>query len=339
MIFFGLDIGTDTIKVVQLSREGDKFHLVSYGICPAPPKGFSSEAQIDLEMLSQSIKKLVRDARMSTNNAAFALSETQVYTRVISTPPLSENELSSAIKWEAEQYIPLPLSEVKLDYQLLTQPDKRVAGAMAEVLLVAAPIAIIDKYMKMAKMTSLKPVLIETEIISITRALVPPGTPTTVLVNIGAATTEIAVVRQGVLSFTRSITTGGNALSRAIATELNLDMAQAEEYKKSYGLDNTKLSGKVSGALKPVFDIITQEITRSISFYQKEKSDTASRVILAGGSARLPGAVGYLANVLGIEVLVGDPWLTVDMNEKERTNLISDGPMYGTAVGLAMKKI
>jgi len=339
MNFFGLDVGTDTIKVVQLAPDGNKFRLVSYGICPAPPKGFASEAQIDLEMLSQSIKKLVRDARMGTSNAAVALSETQVYTRVISTPPLSENELSSAIKWEAEQYIPLPLSEVKLDYQILTQPDKRIQGAMAEVLLVAAPLTVINKYMKVAKMTGLKPVLIETEIISIARALVPPNSPTTVLVNIGAATTEIAVVRNGVLSFTRSITTGGNALSRSIATELNLDMAQAEEYKKSYGLDNTKLSGKVSNALKPVFDIIVQEITRSISFYQKEKGDTATRVILAGGSARLPGAVGYLANVLGIEVLVGDPWLMVNMNDKERANLASDGPMYATAAGLAMKKI
>jgi len=339
MNFFGLDIGTNSIKVVQLNKESKGYRLVAFGYSPSPPKGLASESAVDLEILAESVKKLIKDAKITTNNVAIALSETQVYTRVITTPPLSEDELSSAIKWEAEQYIPLPLSDVRLDYQIISMPEKNIPGAKAEVLLVAAPLSTVNKYVKLLELANVKPALIETEIISVARALVPPSSPTTLLVDIGANTTEIAVVRSGTLSFTRSIATGGNALARAVATDLGLEIGQAEEYKKSYGLDESKLSGKVTGAIKPIFDVIVGEMKRGISFYQKEKSDTVVRAVLTGGTSRLPGVVTYLAEVLGIEVIVGDPWSQVSMTDQERNSLSLDGTLFSTAVGLAMKNI
>lgn len=339
MNFFGLDVGTNSIKVVELAKEGKGFRLVTFGLSPSPPKGFSSESSIDLEILAESIKKLVKDSRINTNNVAVALSETQVYTRVISTPPLSEDELSSAIRWEAEQYIPLPLSDVRLDYQILSMPDKNIPGAKAEVLLVAAPITTLNKYLKVLEHANLKPVLVETEIISVARSLVSSSMPTSLLVDIGANTTEIAIVRQGSLSFTRSVATGGNALARAVSTDLGLEIGQAEEYKKSYGLDESKLSGKVEKAIKPIFDVIVSEMRRAISFYQKEKMDTVSRAVLTGGTSRLPGIVTYLAQVLGIEVLVGDPWQTVTMTDQQKATLSLDGQLFSAAVGLAMKNL
>lgn len=339
MNFFGIDIGSNSIKVVQLEKAGQEYKLVAYGMASAPPKGFVSEAHVDLEILAESIRKLVKDARLSTNNTAIALSETQVYTRVITTPPLSEAELSSAIKWEAEQYIPLPLSDVKIDYQILSQPEKANPQARMDILLVAAPIVTINKYMKIMQLAGLKPVLMETEIISVARALVPEANTTTLLVDIGAMTSEIAVVRHGTLSFTRSIATGGNSLGRAVASELNLEFMQAEEYKKTYGLDMTKLSGKVAMAIKPVFDVIVNEMRRAISFYQKEKNDIVTHVVLTGGTSRMPGMVSYLAEVFGLEVSIGDPWLKVKMNDQARSELGTDTSLYATAVGLAMKNI
>jgi len=339
MNFFGIDIGTHSIKAVQLARDGDGHRLVAYGLCSAPPKGFISESVIDLEVIAEAIKKLVRDVKIATPNVAVALSETQVYTRVISTPPLSDEELSSAIRWEAEQYIPLPLADVRIDYQIISQPDKITPGAKSEILLVAAPIVTINKYMKVMQLAGLKPVLLETEIISVSRCLVPKTSATTLLVDIGAMTTEIAVVRQGTLSFTRSIATGGNSLGRAVASELGLDFIQAEEYKKSYGLEDSKLSGKVSGAIKPVFEVIVGEMKRAISFYQKEKNDVITRAILTGGVSKMPGVVSYLAGVLGMEVSVGDPWMNVKMNPQEKASLAVDGSLYSTAIGLAMKNI
>lgn len=339
MNFFGIDFGSNSIKIVQLNHRGSEYELVAYGSASAPPKGFISEAKVDIEILAESIKKLVKDARINTNNAAIALSETQVYTRVISTPPLSEQELSSAIKWEAEQYIPLPLSDVKIDYQILSQPEKSDPHASIDILLVAAPLVTINKYLNILKIANLKPVLMETEIISIARSLVSDNKSTTLLVNIGAMTSEIAVIRHGSLSFTRSIATGGNSLGRAVSSELNLDYLQAEEYKKTYGLDHSKLSGKVATAIKPVFEVIINEMRRAISFYQKEKNDTITNIVLTGGTSRMPGIVSYLAETFGLEVSIGNPWQKIKMADQVLTELSADASFYATAVGLAMKNI
>lgn len=339
MNFFGLDIGSDSIKVVQLTKDGSGFKLVSCGLSPAPLKGLTSESDVDMEILAEAIKKIIREAKISTNNVAVALSETQVYTRVIETPPLSSDELSSAIRWEAEQYIPLPLSDVRLDYQILSPVKDKKADARMEVLLVAAPNRVIEKYLKVLKLAGLNPVLLETEIISVCRSLIPANSGTTMLVDMGSSTTELAIAKEGILFFTRSIATGGNALARAVSTDLGLEIAQAEEYKRSYGLDETKLSGKVMGALKPILDMIIMELKRGISYYEKEKNETVSRVVLVGGSARLPGLVSYLANVIGVEVEVGNPWANVAMSQKEKDELSGESSLFATAVGLAMKSL
>lgn len=335
----GLDIGSNTIKAVQLDHNAGRYQLKAYGIASTPPKGFESEADSDLEALSQAIKTLLLDSKVSTNNVVCALPESAVFTRVISLPILSDKELASAIHWEAEQYVPVPLDEVNLVWEVLERPKQ---GKNMEVLLVAAPKALTEKYIRVLRGAGLKPLALETEIIAVARSLVGESkdSPTSLVISIGAKTTDICIVNKGRIALTRSISTGGAALARAVATSLGFDLPKAEEYKKSYGLLEGEMEGKIMVAIKPVFDLIVTEIKRALAFYQKGKpGEQVRRVVLCGGSAKLPGAVVYLAQSLGLEAQIGNPWQKVEMDEKTKGILAEEAAVYGVAVGLAMRGI
>lgn len=340
--FFGLDIGSTTIKVVELEKVNDRFKLLAAGMIPAPPKGLASEATVDQQAVAENLKKLLADCKITIKFVNTALPESQIFTRVLQMPPLSDNELASAISWEAEQAIPLPLSEVSLDFQVLERPPKKAApGEKMDVLLVAAPRVLIDKYLKVLEMAGLTPLSLETEVIAIARALgsQDPNIPTTLIINIGALTTDLTVVRQGVISFTRSISTGGRALARAVASSLGIEERVAEEYKKTYGLEEGQLEGKILEAIKPIFEVVTSEIQRAISFYlEKHREDPIKRVVVSGGTAKLPGLALHLAETLGLEVQAADPWQNVEKDEKLLPELLENGPIFATAAGLAMKE-
>lgn len=338
--FFGLDIGSNSIKVVELARRGDHLALVAAGTTPTPPNALISEANEDLVALAETIKKLHRDIRLTSNHVVLALPEAQVFSRVVEMPNLTEAEVASAIKWEAEQYVPIPLSEVNIDWQILSSPDPK--SNKIDVLLVAAPTMLVNKYLQVLKMADLHAISFETEIIAVSRSLVSNtvGSPTTLIISIGASTTDLTAVRGGQISFTRSIATGGMALTRAVAQDLGFEMDQAEEYMKTYGLDSTQLEGKLTAAIKPVFDVVVNEIRRAVAYYiGKNPNDPIKRIIVSGGAAKLPGMVVYLAEELGIEVQMGNPWEGVELPETLSSKLVDAGPTYAVAVGLAMKDI
>jgi len=337
---FGLDVGTSSIKAVQVKKEGPVVKLVTAGYIAAPTKKILSESTVDQESVAQVISKLTSTLKISTKNVISALPESQIFTRVIEMPILNDKELASAIKWEAEQYIPVPLTEVNLAWQVLQRPVKIEPGAQMEVLLIAAPKALVEKHIKILKMAGLNPVSLETEVVATTRALVDKMSPTTMIISIGAYTTDICIAKMGVLASTRSIATGGEALTKAIAEDLGFDHAQAEEYKKTYGLLENELEGKIMATIKPVFDIIVGEAKKSILAYESKKSgDQVKRVILSGGGGKLPGAIEHLVSELGIEVQLGDPWFFLEKGPYISKQLLEDRPLFAVATGLALKGI
>jgi len=340
MNFFGLDIGSRALKVVQVEKSGDKYRLVALGIAPAPAGGILSEAAHDLTSLSESIKKLRADAKITTNNVAVALPEDKVFTRVIEMPPLTEDELASAIKWEAEQYIPIPLAEVSIDYQIVSKPDKGEDKKM-EVLLVAAPKQLIEKHLRVLENAGLRAVSLETEIVAIARSVAPPDSTPTLVVDLGARATDMAIVDSGQIVFTRSIGTAGEALTRAVASQLKLEPAQAEEYKKAYGVDPAQLEGKVKGAIGPIIDVVVKEMEKALEFYRsKHAENPVKRVVLTGGTAGLPEVVSLIAQKLGIEVQLADPFARLEKEEEIIAKLPEGAaPLYAIAIGLALKEV
>jgi type IV pilus assembly protein PilM len=157
------------------------------------------------------------------------------------------------------------------------------------------------------------------------------------VVSIGAQTTDLAILRGGILTLTRSISAGGQALTRALAQGLEFTQMQAEEYIKTYGLQQDKLEGKIVAAVKPIMDTIIGEIRRSLAFYQeKYRDDHVQLVVLSGGSSRIPGMVTTVAQSLGMEVQLANPWVGIT-RDKRFNVLTTEGPNFCVAVGLAFR--
>lgn len=341
--FLGLDIGSKNIKVVELKKTSNGLILQSFGSIETPHGASKSESQADLEEIASAIRKLMKDIKVTTNKVVVGLPESVVFTRVVQLPMMSDQELKTAMRWEAEQFIPIPLKDVKYDYEVMRRPTKEMKEKKEKmnVFFVAVPNTTIDRYLKIMKAASLEPLAFETELIALVRSLSPQkaACPTTLIINIGAETTDLCIVSKGDIAFTRSISSGGNALSKAIAQELGFEITQAEEYKKTYGLLENELEGKIQEIIKPIFDVIVGEIERGVLFYQTHHpTDTVKRIILCGGTAKLPGIVMYLAGALDLEVQLGDPWNNVKKGSVELTKKLEDqAPFYAVAVGLAMR--
>jgi type IV pilus assembly protein PilM len=340
MEFIGLDIGSQNLKLVQLKKVGDKFGVIALGLSSSP-KSLESESQADLVGVAEAIKKLLEVTKVSARNVVTALPEDKVFTQVIEFPQLEEKELESAIKWEAEQHIPIPLSEAVIDYQMIESSKKITSGEKLEVFLVAVPKNLVAKYSQVLEMAGLKPVALETEMVALSRSLIIPGSSPTVIVDLGARATDIAIVENEQIVVTRSLPSDGEAITRSLVAALGLKKSQAEEYKKAYGVDESKLEGKIKEAVGPVLDVVIREIENVISFYQnRTEAAKVERVVLVGGTADLPQIVHLFAKKLGIEVEVGDPFQRIEGTEEILTKLEKGiAPLYSVALGLAMKKV
>ena len=335
----GLDIGSKTIKIVELSKEKDRFRLKASGIVGYTGKT-PEQVKDDKEMvpLAEAIKKLYKEAKISSRDTAIALPEPQVFTRTIKFPTLTDSEIASAVKWEAEQYIPIPVNDAIVQHQIIERRED-TTPAQVVVLLIAAPKTLVEKYARLIEMAGLNLVAIETELVSLVRSLAPPD-QTILLADFGARSTDIAVAKKGTLTFSRSIPTAGEAFTRAVSQSLGVEEQQAEEYKKTYGLSATELEGKIKKALDPVFRLVGEEMKKAIHFYQsEEKGDTPGSVVLAGGSAGMPEVASTLTKLLGIEVIVGNPFSKVDVAPEAVRSLAGFAPFYSIAVGLAMKEV
>ena len=327
----GLDIGAKTIKLVQLKQESEtKYSLSALGQL-ATSNGDKTEA----------IKKLIKEAKPTVSQAVIGLPESQVYTRVIEMPALEEPELTQAIKWQAEQYIPVPLDDVELKHQVIRKfTGGSASNPMMTVLLVAAPLNLLNEHLSIVQKAGLEVVSVETEILAVGRALVGQNlfSPTTLLVHFGSDNTTLAILSRGDLTLTQAISSGGAAMTRAIASAAGLDIPQAEEYQKTYGLDMSKLEGKVATAIKPVADIVIAEIQKSLAFYEtRGGDDNVKRIVLSGGASLTPGLVTYFAEALPAEVQLGDPFINITVNDRQKPEVNDSAAIYTAAVGLALK--
>lgn len=337
---FGLDIGLTTMKVCWLDIEKKNIRYLASLSAPSLAKGMTSESPFDHQEMAAAINKLVIDAKISTNNVSVALPENRVYTKVIEMPNLSEKELSSAIYWEAEQYIPAPLDTMILDWSVLKKPNSNDTASKMQVLLVSAPKQLISRYQSILELAGLTVAGIETEVLSVIRSVVAnEHFPTTLILNIGALSTSLSIVQNGVIIFTYLIPLGGVALTRAIAADFGFSLSQAEEYKKIYGLSDKNFGGKISNAIRPILTSISAEVKKAITFHSDRfKSESPiTQLLLTGGSALLPGIDSYFVQSLGIETVTGNPWKLLNI-QGVPADVQPRGPEFAVAIGLALKE-
>jgi type IV pilus assembly protein PilM len=343
MPIVGLDLGSHNFRAVELERRKNSFILNKFGQYDNPKLNLQSDEKSDLETYSSALKDFFDEIGFSTPEVVVSLNELNVYMRTITIPEMSDNDLKNSIAFEAEQYIPLPISEVNLSYQKL-ESDVSPEGKMS-VQIVAAKKAILDKYVEILKNSRILPRAIEPETIALGRVLGdnkenPLGT---IILDMGYQRTLIIIVYYGFVRFTRSIAIGGDVISRAIQQGLNLDYGQADEYKKVYGIDQNQVDGKIYEVVKPIVDNILTEVKRAGLFFTKQNPGAnMKRVILTGGTALMPGMLSYMASNLDMEVELANPLKYVELSgklEDQRAVFMEQGPIFSTPIGLALKEV
>lgn len=331
---FGLDIGANTIRLVQLSGGPDKYKLDAFGVAEIPDGTTESDSKLDLQKIAKTINDLLASSQVDTKNIVSAIPGTSVFNATVKLPPMSQAELEKAVTYQAEQNIPLKLDEVKYDWQVIKQdPNTKELT----VMIIAAARTKVERMMELFKMAELDVVALETATVAMARSLSQEAEPLVMVLDIGSTTTEIAVVENGILAQTRSFPLAGFAMTRAVSKNLGLDMAQAEQFKQKFGLAQDKLEGQVFTAIEPTLKSILDEAVRSMKFYQEQSGKAITRVVLTGGTSRLPLITQYVKAYTGAETVLGNPWAKISFKPEFGDKLNEIAPEFATAVGLAMR--
>ena len=253
----GIDIGTASLKIVELiPTVRERWKLLAAGSMAMSGSGISTSPSNQSALIA-AIVKLVKESGARSKKVVLSLPEEQVSSHVVEMPLLSDSEVEQALQWQVEQYIPIPADQAIWSYQII---KKDTVGGGMQILLAAAAKTLIDSYRNVLEQAGLEVEAIETELMSTARSIVPDNSPLTVIVDIGARSTDIGVVSGGQLVFTRTVPTAGEAFTRAIESTLGLDIKAAEEYRNTYGFSADSMGGKLLTAMKPVLEIIASEI-------------------------------------------------------------------------------
>ncbi len=326
-LFFGLDIGSTQIKVMQAGKNNQGLRVERFALVETDPKNQAA-----------AIKQAIKEAGIKgAAEVNVALAESEVFTKIIETPKLSETELASSIQYEAEQYIPVALSEIELFHQVLSVQEG-IDGKMMKVLLIAVPKERVNSLLNLIDQAELIPKSLETELFSVKR-IFSKEDKIQILVSCGYQTTDLMILSKGVPVFTFSVNVGGLALTRSLMNELNLSVDQAEEYKKTYGMKADLLEGKVAKILTSVVDEIVSQINKATMFLQQQGfNKPLEELVLSGGGALLPGLSAYLAAKLNLEVVVGDPFVKFIKDDAFKKMVTQESnPQLTTVTGLAVK--
>lgn len=347
----GVDIGTASLKVVELEEIGGRAKLSTYGAIDLPIDIIKASGRETIIQITNALKELIKAAGVTADRATSALPGFAVFTTVIDLPKMPQAELASAIKYEAEKYIPSPIEDVVLDWEVVGESEAEVTlrggerqkAIMSRILLTAASKNLVSRYMEIFKNAGLILENLETEAVALVRALVGEDRSPLLLIDMGATATDVCLVEDASPRLTRSIDLGGNAISRSIAKSLNIRIERAQQFKKDFGLKGGVPSGaleeRVPSAILSILDEIVREIRQACNLFYNKGGRRIEKVILTGGGAKLTGLSTYLNSLLGVPVYLGNPWARVLYPEELKPLLLDLGPDFAGAVGLAMRNI
>ncbi len=335
--YFGIDIGSGGIRLVQLKRGGGRPVLVTYGHVATPAGLTTSDSPGDISKVAAVVKQLVKDARVTTKHVVAGLPSAKVFASIMTTPVLGHDELGKAIHLQADQYIPMAIKDVKLDWVVLG-PGK--TPQEQEVLLVAAPNTVAQKYLSIMEQAELELIALEPNAVALARAVVAPNDLAVLVIDIGSITTDITIVQHNLPKLIRSVNVGGTTFMKSVAQNLGLDEAQADQFTRKFGLTQTKLEAQVYKAIKPSLDQLIGEIDKSVKFYSTQYPDIKmEKVILTGGTTSLPELNTYLSTATGLPVEIANAWTKIGYPASLQDTLMGLSVQYGVSAGLAERDV
>ncbi len=341
----GLDIGSSTVKLIELSETKRGYSLEKFGIVSLDPELIVEGTVMDAGRVSEAIRELATDQKIKTKEVALSVSGHSVIVKKIQVPIMSEDELEESIKWEAEQYIPFDMNDVNIDFHILEEGEAGEGQDQMNVVLVAVKKDKLSEYTALITDAGLIPMVVDVDAFTLENMYcvnydVSPG-ETTALVNIGASVMNINILKGGSFAFTRDISIGGNRYTEAVQKELSVSFEDAEKLKKQEmveGIDPASLNA----VIEAINGEVASEISRSFDYFKTTAmQERVDRAILSGGGAKIQGLLPYLGDQLGIPVEMVNPFSRVEIHPKSfDVQYIRDiGPQAAVGVGLAIRRV
>ncbi len=339
---FGLDIGSQTVKFVQLEPHQKNAVVTAYGSVATDAKIMKDGVISDIPEAAKLVDKLLSENAngiLTTNRVVMSVPVAHVFTRVLSLPTMSKKELDSAIQLEVEQSVPVASKNLYYDYETTDIGDPE----NVLVRMVAAPRDIIDSYVAVCDMLNLDLALVQTNIRADAQLCMlyedlAKNSPY-IIVDVGGDSIDVGIL-DATLRVTGTVEEGGNSLTEAIASALNISKADANELKVTQGISAGPQQEKIKKAVVPVLDKVIQEITRMTKFYQERvhEGSVISQVLIVGGGANMPGLGDYLTDAIHVATRVSSPWGTKISFGKLEPPEHADLPRFLTCAGLALAR-
>lgn len=334
----GIDIGTSSMKVVELQKWGDHKTLKNYGelqssrMYDKPFRSFDKNTLLlSSKDVARAIRAILQESQISAKEAIFSLPDFSSFFTHFQLPAMSREELPEAVKFEARKHVPLPLSEVTFDWQVLEKGNQEKSPL--KILLVAVPNEVINQYQEIAALAKLQLKAIEAEVFGCIRSLVGEDKGVVALLDIGAQSTTVNMVYRQNLRISHSLDVAGNSMTTRLAQSFSISEKDAENQKMAKGLENKD----IATILSPILDVILLEVKKiSQEFMQSEGKDI-EKVIIAGGASLLPGLKEYVEESVGKVTEIANPFQNLFYPPILEQSLKQSGPAFSVAVGMALR--
>ncbi|MEK7604322.1 MAG: type IV pilus assembly protein PilM [Patescibacteria group bacterium] len=343
----GVDIGSSSLKVVQLRKDHGQAILETYGELALGPYGGSEVGQatnLSAEQITETLTDLLREAKVTSKSCGVSIPYARSLLTLVTLPYRKDQaEQKTVIELEARKYIPVPVSEVQLDWFIVPRPELAQGETAApapvhqtvDVLLVAVHNDELALLQSIVTNVGLTASFYEIEIFSTIRAVVDEQVRPVMVIDIGAASTKTYVIEHGVVALSHAINTGSQDITRAISVSGNVPISQAEALKKERGLrDGATMSGA-----EVVFSRIFSEARRVLMQFETAHKKPVTAIVLTGGGGVTKALGEYAKNIFSIDVRVANPFIKTEAPAFMRPILEEIGPEFAVAVGLALRKL
>lgn len=335
----GMDISSGSVKLMQIKKDHKKYTVKAFSRVSLPKGTIINDAVADQKTFSFVIKQALdkpQFGKFDTQFVTVSLPESKSFIRVIQIPKMSDQESEAAVPYESESFIPMPIDQVYLDWQKVGETADK-----SNILIIASPKEYVDKYLDLLDLSGLKAMALETESQSLCRSLIGWGQKETSLIaDIDSSRSNLVMIEAGSLQFSSTVPIAGGAFTEGLARSLGVASAKAEEIKKKVGLLNTAEYPNIKISLVPILNSLTAEIKNVLKFHTERSEKPVSKVVLAGGGAKLKGLIELMQPEFAAEgniaVEVGNPWRNLsELNSPPLSG--EEASSWSTAIGLAIR--